>query len=164
MRRLAICLLMAGLLTGCCASWHCACNDATDLVKETIDIVGTRLQDVDVPIPEEVAQDSVAVGDTSTVQTSVAEARAWVEDGRLHQQLRNRSEELLRIKIDVPVYFHTEKEYLTRTVTKEVEKPLNWFRKTLQYLGIAALVIIALLLVAAAIWFWAWYRRRDIIK
>lgn len=164
MRRLAICLLVLGLLSGCCASWRCTCSDSTDLVKETIDSVGTRMQDVDVPIPEEIAQDSVAVGDTSLLQTSVAEARAWVENGRLHQQLRNRSEELLRIKIDVPVYFHTEKEYLTRTVVREVEKPLTWFRKTLQYVGIAALAIIALALVAAAIWFWAWYRRRDIIK
>lgn len=164
MRRLAICLLVLGLLSGCCASWRCACSDSTNLVKETIDSVGTRLQEVNVQIPEESAVDTANLGDTSTVQTSVAEARAWVEDGRLHQQLRNRSEELLRIKLDVPVYFHTEKEYLTRTVVREVEKPLTWFRKTLQYVGIAALAIIALALVAAAIWFWAWYRRRDIIK
>jgi|GEM_PF-3360511 len=164
MRRLATCLLVVGLFTGCCASWRCTCSDSTDLVKETIDSVGTRMQDVDVPIPEESALDSVALGDTSTVQTSVAEARAWVEDGRLHQQLRNRSEELLRIKLDVPVYFHTEKEYLTRTVVREVEKPLTWFRKTLQYVGIAALSIILLGLILAVVWLWTWYRRRDIIK
>lgn len=164
MRRFILYSLLIILVSACGTPWRCTCSSSVEQVRETIDSVGTRLQDVEVPIPEESALEDVALGDTSTVKTSVAEARAWVEDGRLHQQLRNRSEELLRIKLDVPVYFHTEKEYMTRTVVQEVEKPLTWFRKTLQYVGIAALAIIVLALVVAVIWFWIWYKRRDIIK
>lgn len=164
MRRFILYSLLIILVSACGTPWRCTCSSSVEQARETVDSVGTILQDVEFPIPEESAFEDVALGDTSTVQTSVAEARAWVEDGRLHQQLRNRSEELLRIKLDVPVYFHTEKEYLTRTVVQEVEKPLTWFRKTLQYVGIAALAIIVLALVAAAIWFWIWYKRRDIIK
>lgn len=149
MRKAVIILILALLADACGSPWRCTCSSSFEQVRETIDSVGTRLQEVDVPIPEESAVDSVALGDTSVVQTSVAEARAWVEDGRVHQQLRNRSEELLRIKLDVPVYFHTEKEYLTRTITREVEKPLGWFRQSLIYVGIAALAVGVFALISA---------------
>ncbi len=141
MKRIALVLAFAFLLGGCCAPWRCRCGSSVERVSETVDSVAYHAEDLHVPIPEESASDSVALGDTSVVKTSIAEAKAWVEDGQVHQQLRNRSEELLHIKLDVPVYFHTEKEYLTRTVTREVEKPLGWFRQSLIYVGIAALAV-----------------------
>ena len=93
--------------------------------------------------------DTVAVGDTSVVQTSVAEATAWVEDGRIHQRLRNRSEEMLRITLDMPVYIHSEKEYLTRTVVREAEKRSGRIRQAVAYAGIVALTAVAAALLTA---------------
>lgn len=140
MRRLLLYTSLVLLLGACGTPWRCTCSSSVEQVRETVDSVGYQTRDLDVPIPEESAADSVSVGDTTTVQTSVAEAKAWVEDGKVHQRIRNRSEQLLRIKLDVPVYFHTEKEYLTRTVTKEVEKPFGWFKKTLMYAGIVPML------------------------
>lgn len=139
--RKAVIILILALLAGACGSpWRCTCSSSIERVSETIDSVTYRSEELEVPIPAESASDSVSLGDTSRVQTSVAEALAWVEDGRIRQLLRNRSDQLLRIKLDVPMYIHSEKEYLTRTVTREVEKPLGWFKKTLMYVGIATMV------------------------
>lgn len=149
MRKAVIILILALCLGACGTPWRCTCGNAVERIHETVDSVGTAVQDVEVPIPEESAADSVALVDTSRVQTSIAEARAWVEDGRLHQQLRNRSEELLRVKLEVPVYFHTEKEYITRTVVREVEKPSGWFRQVLEWVGAAAIAVGVAALVSA---------------
>lgn len=147
MKRIALVLAFAFLLGGCCAPWRCRCGRTIDRVSETIDSVSYRSEELEVPIPAESASDSVALGDTSLVQTSIAEAQAWVEDGQIRQRLRNRSDQIMRIKLDVPLYFHSEKEYITRTVTQEVEKPLGWFKKTLMYAGIATIAagVIALI-------------------
>jgi len=147
MKRIALVLAFAFLLGGCCAPWRCRCGRTIDRVSETIDSVSYRSEELEVPIPAESASDSVALGDTSLVQTSIAEAQAWVEDGQIRQRLRNRSDQIMRIKLDVPLYFHSEKEYITRTVTQEVEKPLGWFKKTLMYAGIATMAagVIALI-------------------
>ena len=140
MKRIALMLILAFFLGGCCVPWRCRCGGSVERISETVDSVAYHAEELDVPIPEESSSDSVALGDTSSVLTSVAEAQAWVEDGRIRQRLRNRSDQVLRIKLDVPMYFHSEKEYITRTVTQEVEKPLGWFRKTLMYVGIATMV------------------------
>ncbi len=147
MRRLIPYLATALIMSGCCASWRCHCGRTIERDSETIDSVSYRSEELEVPIPAESASDSVALGDTSLVQTSIAEAQAWVEDGQIRQRLRNRSDQIMRIKLDVPLYFHSEKEYITRTVTQEVEKPLGWFKKTLMYAGIATMAagVIALI-------------------
>jgi hypothetical protein len=147
MRSLIPYLAIALIMSGCCASWRCHCGRTIDRVSETIDSVSYRSEELEVPIPAESVSDSVALGDTSLVQTSIAEAQAWVEDGQIRQRLRNRSDQMMRIKLDVPLYFHSEKEYITRTVTQEVEKPLGWFKKTLMYAGIATIAagVIALI-------------------
>lgn len=151
MKRLAHLAVVALMMSSCCASWRCHCGSSIERISETIDSVSYRSEDLEVPIPEESVSDSAAMGDTSRVQTSVAEAQAWVEDGRIRQRLRNRSDHLLHIRLDVPVYFHSEKEYLTRTVTKEVEKPLGWFKKTLMYAGAAGLLAGAVALISVII-------------
>lgn len=140
MKRIALILTFAFLLGGCSAPWRCRCGSSVERISETVDSVAYHAEEFDVPIPEESASDSVAMGDTSRVQTSIAEAQAWVEDGRIRQRLRNRSDQVLHIKLDVPLYFHTEKEYITRTVTQQTEKPMGWFKKTLMYAGIATMV------------------------
>ena len=151
MRQIVLFALAVFCLGGCCASWRCHCGASYERSKETVDSIGYRPQEPDVPIPEESAADTVAVGDTTTVQTSIAEAKAWVEGGKVHQQIRNRSDQLLKIKLDVPVYFHSDKEVITRTVVQEVDKPMGWFRKTLMYAGIAALAGGVLALIGVAV-------------
>lgn len=151
MKKAVIILGIAFLAGACGTPWRCTCTSSVERVVETVDSVAYRSEEVRVSIPEENSMDTVAVGDTSVVQTSVAEATAWVEDGRIHQRLRNRSEEMLRITLDMPVYIHSKKEYITRTVTREVEKPLGWFRKTLMYAGIATLMAVSVALISAII-------------
>ena len=151
MKRMTTLLLLLLALTSCSSSHRCTCSPAYERTVNITDSVVFRVQNLDVPLPKEFSEGRVAVEDTSVLQTSVAEAKAWVEDGRLHQQLRNRSEQLLKISVDVPVYIHTEKEYITRTVTREVEKPLGWFRKALMYAGAAAVAIALVALIVAVI-------------
>lgn len=151
MKKAVIILGIAFLAGACGTPWRCTCTSSVERVVETVDSVAYRSEEVRVSIPEECASESVALGDTSRVQTSVAEATAWVEDGRIHQTLHNRSEELLRIQLEVPVYFHTEKEYLTRTVVREVKNPPGRMQQTLVYLGIAALAVGAYALIRALI-------------
>ena len=150
MGRLAI-LLLATILVSGCAACRCYKGGIEERIIETVDTVSFRPDTVELHIPEESAADVVHIGDTSLVQTSFAEAAAWVEDGEIHQRIRNRSDQLHRIKIDVPVYVHSQKEYLTRTVTQEVEKPLGWFKKTLMYAGAVALLALLVTTVVAII-------------
>lgn len=151
MKRIACYIALMCILASCGTTRHCICSPVQERTVNITDSVIFQVRQIDVPLPAELASGRVAIKDTSVLQTSLAEARAWVEDGQLHQELRNRSDQLLNIKLDVPVYIHTEKEYLTRTVTKEVEKPLGWFRKTLMYAGAAALMAAVALLVATII-------------
>lgn len=150
MKSFAVLLLCIMLAASCCTCRHY--RDITlDRTLETVDSVAYRTEEVSVPLPREIASNTVSSNDTARVQTSVAEAVAWVEDGQLHQQLRNRSDQPLRISLDVPVYLHSEKEVLTRTTVQEVAKPLGWFKKTLMYAGALALVAAIAALITAII-------------
>ena len=149
MKKAVIILGIAFLAGACGTPWRCTCTSSVERVVETVDSVAYRSEEVRVSIPEENSMDTVAVGDTSVVQTSVAEATAWVEDGRIHQRLRNRSEEMLRITLDMPVYIHSEKEYLTRTVVREAEKRSGRIRQAVAYAGIVALTAVAAALLTA---------------
>lgn len=153
MRRLVSYLALV-LVLGGCGACRCNCGVTTERTVETVDSVAFRPEEVEISIPEESEEENVPVGDTTRVETSFAEASAWVEDGRIHQRIRNRSEQLRRIKIDVPVHIHSQKEYLTGTVIKEVEKPIGWFRKTLMYAGAVALICALVALAAAVIRRW----------
>lgn len=150
MRHIAI-IFLCGLLTASCGICRCYRDLGQDRTVTIVDSVVFRSEVVSVPLPSENVADVVPAGDTSRVQTSVAEAVAWIEGGRLHQQLRNRSDQLLKITLDVPVYIHSEKEVVTRTKVQEVEKPIGWFRKTLLYAGAAAVAIALVALVVAVI-------------
>lgn len=91
-------------------------------------------------------QDSTAsnvVEDTekSHLETDLATSDAWVEDGKLHHSLSNKTD-LTPIPAQIPNYVSSEKIYLTRTVIKEVEKDLKWYQQTLIYMGIVLLIII----------------------
>ena len=159
--RKAVIIPLIAILTGACGTpWRCACTSSVERFVEIVDSVAYRSEEVRVSIPEENSMDTVTVGDTSVVQTSVAEATAWVEDGRIHQRLRNRSEEMLRITLDMPVYIHSEKEYLTRTVVREAEKRSGRIRQAVADAGFFALTAVAAAMLTA-VWFRIKTRSKD---
>lgn len=103
-------------------------------------------------IPPESGANALPDSDTSFLQTNLAESRAFIENGRLHHTLRNRSEMIIPIEVKMPVRIHTEEKGLTRylkTIERvEVEKALSRWQRFLQVLGWSVLV-------AGALWL-AW--------
>lgn len=103
-------------------------------------------------IPPESGANILQESDTSFLSTNLAESRAFIENGRLHHTLRNRSEALIPIEVKIPERIRTEEKGLTRylkTVERvEVEKELSRWQRFLQGLGHAVLI-------AGALWL-AW--------
>lgn len=148
MRRILSITLVALLISGCCIPSKCEYfNSITERVIERQDSIVFFPMIVPVPIPAEKAASEVSVTDTSTIKTSVAESTAWVEDGRLHHNMRNLSNQMIHVKINVPKHISIQKEYLTRNMVKEVEKQLTWFQETLIYIGGVALAAFLLTLI-----------------
>jgi hypothetical protein len=140
MRKILPIILLAMIVGGCCIPSKCEYfNSIPERIIERQDSIVFFPMIVPVPIPAEEAASEVSVTDTSTIKTSVAESNAWVEDGRLHHNMRNLSDQMIHVEINVPKHISIQKEYLTRNMVKEVEKQLTWFQKTLIYIGGAAL-------------------------
>lgn len=103
-------------------------------------------------IPPESGANTLQESDTSFLSTNLAESRAFIENGRLHHTLRNRSEAIIPIVLKIPERIRTEEKGLIRylkTVERvEVEKELSRWQRFLQGLGWSVLV-------AGALWL-AW--------
>ena len=85
-----------------------------------------------VPIPLEKDQAIVRIGDTSRLETSVAESVAYIDStGFLHHGLENKKVELSALgKIPVHYHFTGVTTTTTETLTKvEKDKSLNWWQK-----------------------------------
>lgn len=85
-----------------------------------------------VPIPLEKDQAIVHIGDTSRLETSVAESIAYVDStGFLHHKLENKKGSLSTV-VKIPEHYHftvsvsTTKETITKTEYKD--KPLSWWQ------------------------------------
>jgi hypothetical protein len=140
MRRLLSISLVALLISSCCIPSKCEYfNSIPERVIERQDSIVFFPMIIPVPIPAEETASEVPVSDTSEIKTSVAESKAWVEDGRLHHNMRNLSDQMIHVEINVPKHISIQKEFLTRTAIEEVEKELSWFQKTLMYAGGVAL-------------------------
>lgn len=106
---------------------------------------------IKVPIPLEKDQAIVQLGDTSKLETTVAQSVAYVDStGRLHHTLENRRGSLSTVvKIPVRYVFQSEVQKQAEIITKEVEveKPLSWWQnfriRAFWYLlgAVAALVL-----------------------
>jgi len=105
-------------------------------------------------IPPESGANTLPDSDTSFLQTNLAESHAFIENGRLHHTLRNRSEAIIPIEVKIPERLRTEEKELTRylkTVERvEVEKELSRWQRFLQGLGWAVLIAGALWLAGKA--------------
>jgi len=105
----------------------------TETVTEVRDSIAWRDSTIYVPIPLESNQVIVQVGDTSSIETSVAKSEAYVgADGLLHHSLENKREKL-PYDIKFPEYhFKSDVKNTKETahiMYRNVEKPLTWWQK-----------------------------------
>ena len=100
MRTLCIVFVLA-LIAGCSPRNFPASTETTDRVNTTIEVV---LHDTlyALRLPDERVRAAVLQGDSSYLETTAAWSRAWVEDGRLHHELGNKSREPVLVPIQVP--------------------------------------------------------------
>ena len=95
-------------------------------------------------IPAESGANVLPDTDTSFLSTSLAESRAFVENGRLHHTLRNKSEMLLPVKVQYVDRVRSEQKdsIVSRKIveTIEVEKELSRWQNFIMSLGYAVLI------------------------
>lgn len=151
MNRIAI-ITLAVMMVSCAGPRELAEFQRDSVIVHVRDSVYLRDTVIMWRVPPESGANTLPDSDTSFLQTNLAESRAFIENGRLHHTLRNRSEALIPIEVKVPERIRTEEKGLTRylkTVERvEVEKELSRWQRFLQGLGWAVLV-------AGALWL-AW--------
>lgn len=134
------------MLAGCSPRNFPASTETTDRVNTTIEVV---LRDTlyALRLPDERVRATVLQGDSSYLETTAAWSRAWVEGGRLHHELGNKSREPILVPIQVPERrvtvdsTHTE---LVRTPVY-VKKKLSWWQRTVMgagYISFFALIVV----------------------
>lgn len=130
----------------------CSCGPARIVTEFQRDSVIVNVRDsvfirdtiVKVEIPAESGANVLPDTDTSYLSTSLAESRAFVENGRLHHTLRNRSEMLLPVKVQYIDRVHSEQKdsigFRQIVETIEVEKELSRWQNFIMSLGYAVLI------------------------
>jgi hypothetical protein len=95
-------------------------------------------------IPAESGANVLPDTDTSYLATSLAESRAFVENGRLHHTLRNKSEMLLPVKVQYIDRARVESKesigWRTIVETIEVEKELSRWQNFIMSMGYVLLI------------------------
>lgn len=137
MRRLGI-ILLSVVLTGCGVSKQLEPDVVYIEKRDTVIFRDTVLM---VQLRDSVIYQKTDISEKSHLETDIATSDAWVSDGQLHHELRNKAE-LVPINTKIPNYISREEKYLTKTIVKEVEKDLKWYQQTLMYMGIVLLIII----------------------
>lgn len=135
-------------LAGCSPRNFPASTETTDRVNTTIEVV---LRDTlyALRLPDEQVRSTVLQGDSSYLETTAAWSRAWVEDGRLHHELGNKSREPLLVPIQVPERLVTVDSTHTELVKVPVyvKKKLSWWGQTVMGLGYISLFVLIVLIV-----------------
>lgn len=125
------------------------------LIYKVVDSVYVRDTIVMTEIPAESGANTLPDTDTSYLYTSLAESRAFVENGKLHHTLRNRSEMLLPVKVqyvDRARSERTEQIGWRQTVERiEVEKELSRWQNFVMALGYGLLIAVVLWLVVKSV-------------
>ena len=140
------CLL---LMMGCGPAKVVTESQRDSILVHVIDSVILRDTVVMVEVPEESDKALLPDTDTSHLQTRLAESWAYVCNGQLHHNLRNKSEMLLPVKIQYIDRARIEKSeeiaWRRMVETVEVEKELSRWQNFIMTLGYG-------LLIAAAGW------------
>lgn len=147
MRTLCIVIFLF-FLAGCSPRNFQASTQTTDRVQTTVEVV---LHDTlyALRLPDERVRAAVLQDDSSYLETTAAWSRAWVEDGRLHHELDNKSREPILVPIQVTERrvtvdsAHTE---LVRTPVY-VKKKLSWWQRIVMWAGYVSLFALVILLV-----------------
>lgn len=130
-------------VTGCAAP-QLMTEQRDSLVIHVRDSVVYRDSIIHVPVPEGGDKAKLPDTDVSFLQTRVAESTAYVKDGMLHHDLRNRTEALIPVEVKIPERIRTSEKGLTRylkTVERvEVERELTRWQSFIQGLGYAVLI------------------------
>lgn len=108
------------------------------------DSVFVRDTIVNVEIPAESGTNVLPDTDTSFLSTSLAESRAFIENGRLHHTLRNKSEMLMPVKVQYVDRVRSKQKdsIVSKKIveTIEVEKELSRWQNFIMSLGYAVLI------------------------
>lgn len=138
-------ILVACAIMASCATPKVIQDYQRDSVSVTIrDSVRFRDSLVLVPVPQGSDKAVLPDSDTSRLETDIAESSAWVADGRLHHNLRNKEYALIPVTIKVPEKLHVEQKVILQaykvTEIVEVEKRLSKWQQFMQTLGYVVLV------------------------
>lgn len=139
-----IAVALALLALTSCGTAATLTEQRDSLVVHVRDSVVYRDSIIYVPVPE--GGDKAKLPDTevSFLQTRVAESTAYVKDGMLHHDLRNRTEALIPVEVKIPERIRTSEKGLTRylkTVERvEVERELTRWQRFLQCIGMATVI------------------------
>ena len=116
-------------------------DSVTVYVRDSVFVHDTIVK---VEIPAESGANVLPDTDTSYLATSLAESRAFIENGRLHHTLRNKSEMLLPVKVQYIDRARVESKdsigWRTIVETIEVEKELSRWQNFIMSLGYVFLV------------------------
>ena len=130
-------------VTGCAAP-QLMTEQRDSLVIHVRDSVVYRDSIIHVPVPEGGDKAKLPDTDVSFLQTRVAESTAYVKDGMLHHDLRNRTEALIPVEVKIPERIRTSEKGLTRYLTTvergEGERELTRWQSFIQGLGYAVLI------------------------
>lgn len=103
-------------------------------------------------------QDSTAsnvVEDTekSHLETDLATSDAWVDNGKLHHSLSNKTD-LIPIPVKIPNYISREVKHHFQVVTKMVERDFKWWEEAFMYMGKVMLFIIICFFIFKSVKLW----------
>jgi len=137
-RRVILSTLCVYLLTSCAIlrpPVQVDIRDSTVVHYKDSTIVCIRDSIVLVPVPAESSSAVLPPDFHSHVETSIAESDAYVADGLLHHEIRNKSGAMLPAVVPVTTtaqVIRDESDHTgltTRTITKEVERKLTWWQR-----------------------------------
>lgn len=135
------CLFLA---VGCGPAKIVTESQRDSVIVHVVDSMILRDTVVMVEVPRESDKAKIADTDTSYLQTSLAESWAYVDGGRIHHSLRNKSEMLLPVKVQYRDRARSEKsewiawKHMAETV--EVEKELSKWQNFIMTLGYVLLI------------------------
>lgn len=119
-------------------------DSVTVYVRDSVFVHDTIVK---VEIPAEYGTNVLPDTDTSFLATSLAESRAFIENGLLYHTLRNRSEMLLPVKVQyIDRVYSEHKDHIGwRQIveTVEVEKDLSKWQQFVMNLGYGLIIIVA---------------------
>lgn len=145
--RMTLCIVaILVMLAGCSPRNFPASTETTDRVNTTVEVVLHNTLYA-LRLPDERVRAAVPQDDSSFLETSAAWSRAWVEGGRLHHELGNKSQEPILVPILIPERRVTVDSTHTELVRVPVyvKKKLSWWQRTVMgagYISLFALIVV----------------------